>query len=98
MKMRESPLELEAKGLTAIAFRNGPIEDIHSKGKISQSEMKHIMKHAVNWLWYLLSLKETNPILYLAMVCMNAQIYASQWDEPVVSKRCGKRLMLLKIY
>jgi hypothetical protein len=67
MKMALDPdLVVEAKALVALAFRNGPIEDLHS-GKpcvvcsgdpeishISDDEMKAIMKAAVNTLYRLL--------------------------------------------
>jgi hypothetical protein len=53
-------LVLEAKAITALAFRNGPIEDLHAGNHcsacagrpefshISNEEMKRIMKAAVN--------------------------------------------------
>ena len=67
MKMTLDPeLASEAKALVALAFRNGPIEDIHA-GKpcpvcsgnpeishISDAEMKTIMKSAVDTLYRLL--------------------------------------------
>jgi hypothetical protein len=63
MKMTLDPdLAVEAKALVALAFRNGPIEDLHA-GKpckvcsgnqeishISDEEMKMIMKSAVTTL------------------------------------------------
>ena len=59
----------EAKAIVALAFRNGPIEDLHAgkpctacEGKagysrISDAEMKVIMKNAVNRIYSLLLLK-----------------------------------------
>ena len=56
----------EAKSIVALAFRNGPIEDVHAgiecqhcAGKtvyshITQGEMKAIMKNAVNKVYSLL--------------------------------------------
>lgn len=37
-----------AKALTHYLFRNGPVEDIHSEGKLSQSDMKKLNKYMVN--------------------------------------------------
>ena len=67
MRMTLNPdLAVEAKALVALAFRNGPIEDLHA-GKpcaaccgsreishISDEEMKAIMKSAVDTLYRLL--------------------------------------------
>ena len=56
----DSKLAAEAKSLVALAFRNGPIEDVHAgkecptcAGKseyshLTQAEMKNIMKQAVD--------------------------------------------------
>ena len=67
MKVTLDPvLAVEAKALVALAFRNGPIEDLHAGrpctvcsgnrevSHISDEEMKAIMKSAVNTLYRLL--------------------------------------------
>jgi hypothetical protein len=58
----------DAKGIVALAFRNGPIEDLHAGkpcpacegrtgySRISDAEMKVIMKNAVNHVYKLLRL------------------------------------------
>ena len=67
MKMKLDPdLAMEAKSLVVLAFRNGPIEDLHA-GKpcpvcsgrpevshISDDEMKVVMKSAVDAIYRLL--------------------------------------------
>ena len=62
----EPALALEAKMIVALAFRNGPIEDLHARmacptcsadsahSRISDEEMKGIMKAAVNTVYSLL--------------------------------------------
>ena len=74
MNTRIDPsLAIEAKAITALAFRNGPIEDLHA-GKvcsacagnaefshISDDEMKRIMKAAVNSVYRLLSQRDHDP-------------------------------------
>jgi len=86
-------LAAEAKSLVAVAFRNGPIEDVHAgkecptcAGKseyshITQAEMKNIMKHAVNVVYRLLWLKENDPEKYAATSGFG-RLYAASWDEP----------------
>jgi len=56
-------LAAEAKSIVALAFRNGPIEDVHAGKKcpacagnheyshITQAEMKNIMKRAVDTVY-----------------------------------------------
>jgi len=62
-------LATEAKSIVALAFRNGPIEDVHAgkecpfcAGKpeyshITQDEMRNIMKQAGDAVYNLLRLK-----------------------------------------
>ncbi|MBZ5667298.1 MAG: hypothetical protein LAO30_22185 [Acidobacteriia bacterium] len=59
----DSELAAEAKSIVALAFRNGPIEDVHGgregptcTGKseylhIMQAEMKNVMKQAVDTIY-----------------------------------------------
>ena len=83
-KMTLDPeLAAEAKSIVALAFRNGPIEDVHAgkdcpncAGKveyshITQDEMKNIMKRAVDTVYKLLWLKQNDPenLLSIAVTC-----------------------------
>ena len=88
-------LTREAKALVALAFRNGPIEDLHagrlcptSSGKaeyshITDMEMKRIMQNAVDHVYQLLSLKENDPEKYEAMIELDRNIRVpgmSRWE------------------
>ena len=76
-------LEEEAKALVADCFRNNPkIEEIHSRDKISQGEMKKIMKYAVNRMYYWLWLKENINFIYQKNLKLNGLIYSDRWDKP----------------
>src|SRR6266581_3157054 len=93
-KMTLDPeLAAEAKSLAALAFRNGPIEDVRA-GKecptcagnseyshITQAEMKNIMKQAVDMLYKLLWLKQNDPEKYEATLEFGNR-YTRSWDEP----------------
>jgi hypothetical protein len=69
----DQALAAEAKSIVALAFRNGPIEDVHAgkecplcAGKpeyshITQDEMKTIMRQAVDTVYNLLWLKLNDP-------------------------------------
>lgn len=72
-------LEEEIKALVRLCFRDGPIEDVHADGRISQDEMKQIMKHAVNMMYLFLKIKENCPTVYAAIIKFFAPPY---WDDP----------------
>jgi hypothetical protein len=95
-KMTLDPkLATEAKGIVALAFRNGPIEDVHAgkecptcAGKveyshISQDEMKNIMKRAVDTVYKLLWLRQNDPEKYETTIEFGNR-HACFWDEPKV--------------
>ncbi len=93
-KMTFDPkLAAEAKSIVAMAFRNGPIEDVHA-GKecptcageseyshITQDEMKLIMKKAVDKVYSFLWLRGNDPATFGALVAFG-NIYTTQWDDP----------------
>ena len=77
----------------ALAFRNGPIEDVHAgkecptcAGKseyshITQAEMKNIMKQAVDTVYKLLWLKQNDHEKYEATIEFGKR-YTRFWNEP----------------
>lgn len=88
----------EAKALVALAFRNGPIESVHAgktcptcRGKakyshISQSEMRQIMKTAVDRVYTFLVVKERDSKEYDALLSLGER-YTTAWDDPVLTKK-----------
>jgi hypothetical protein len=87
-------LALEAKVLTVLAFRNGPIEDLHA-GKIcpvcsgnseyshiTDAAMKKLMQSAVNQVYRLLWQRENDAEGYAKALVLGAR-YTTNWDEPV---------------
>jgi len=80
--MNISPEE-EAKLIVVDAFRNGPLEDLHAKGRISDDEMKGLMKHAVDqlnfWMWMALNC----PKNYVGRLGLMKEFgYITDWDPP----------------
>src|ERR1041385_1309844 len=83
----------EAKALVALSFRNGPIEDLHAGrtcprcagqlgySRISDAEMKAVMKSAVDQLYRLLCLKTEDPRMYESEI-RRGTAYTTAWDEP----------------
>jgi hypothetical protein len=92
-KPDQRDLVREAKAIVVIAFRNGPIEDLHAgkpcptcEGKagysrISDAEMKVIMKNAVNHVYKLLRLKADDPDSYERQIAYGERC-AANWDQP----------------
>jgi hypothetical protein len=87
----------EAKALVALAFRNGPIENVHA-GKacptcqgdpqyshITQAEMRQIMKAAVDRIYTFLVLKQRDQKAYDALISLGER-YTTAWDDPVFTK------------
>jgi hypothetical protein len=87
-------LALEAKVLTVLAFRNGPIEDLHA-GKtcplcsgdpeyshITDAEMKKLMQSAVTQVYRLLWQRENDPDGYAKALGLGER-YIKNWDDPV---------------
>lgn len=98
MKMTLDPeLAQEAKALVVLAFRNGPIENLHAgkpcsvcSGKaetshISDEEMKHLMKSAVDALYRLLWLREYDPRSYAEQLEFGRR-NTLHWDDPELKK------------
>jgi hypothetical protein len=61
---REFTLRDEANAICAYAFRNGPVEDIHADGRISDPEMKELMINASEHLAKLMAMKQDSQEQY----------------------------------
>jgi hypothetical protein len=96
--MNRQQLAREAKAIVALAFRNGPIEDIHAGrlcptctghpgySRITDAELKVIMKNAVDRIYALLCLKNEKPHEYESQIQFG-ESYTAKWDEPGVPAR-----------
>jgi hypothetical protein len=89
----DATLAPEAKIIVALAFRNGPIKDLHA-GKtcptcsadcgyfcIPDEEMKGIMKADVNTVYSLLWKRESDSEGYAGSLVLGAR-YTQRWDDP----------------
>lgn len=82
-----------AKAVVALAFRNGPIENLHAGkrcpacagqegfSRITDDEMKQIMKNAVNHVAKLLWLRDNN-LAECARYVEFGNRYTRGWDDP----------------
>ena len=98
MQMKLDPdLAAETKALVVLAFRNGPIEDLHAgkpcavcSGKsevshISDDEMKILMKMAVDNLYRLLWQRDYDPVAYNESLTFGRR-QTLHWDAPELKK------------
>jgi len=84
---------IEAKAIVVQAFRNGPIEDLHagkvcpvcsedpSFSRISDAEMKTIMKAAVTQVYKLLWLRDHDIESYAEKLAYGHR-FCLHWDDP----------------
>ena len=88
----------EAKAIVALAFRNGPIEQVHAGQpcptcasrpgicRITDDEMKAIMQNAVDRVYALLALKTEDPAEYERQIRFGER-YTAKWDDPKIPTR-----------
>lgn len=70
-----------AKDVVAYAFRNGPVEDIHAEGRISDPEMKCLNKYMVNRISEVLYLMMSWRSKDLENLLLFASKTTSSWDD-----------------
>jgi hypothetical protein len=82
----------EANALTAYAFRNGPLEELHAGrmsplledrelSRITDAEMKELMQTASTRLAKLLEARDENPREYFQFVQVYGLAYCRRWDR-----------------
>lgn len=82
----------EANALTAYAFRNGPLEDLHagkaspltddpSLSRMTDVEMKQLMIYASEHLAKMLDLRDREPAKYRQFVQAYGAMYCQSWNR-----------------
>ena len=82
----------EANAIVAMAFRNGPLEDLHagewselledeSLSRITDDEMKRLMIFACEHVAGLLHVKETDPEQYYRTLMAYGHLYCRRWER-----------------
>lgn len=69
--------------LTHYLFRNGPVEDMHSNGKLSQEDMKILNKFIVNRIAGLLKTLDKGEWLKLELLLNFYGLFGKDWDKPI---------------
>ena len=78
---REFTLRDEANAICAYAFRNGPVEDIHTDGRISDPEMKELMINASEHLAKLMAMKLDSPEQYDQFIRDYHRKFCLRWER-----------------
>lgn len=101
--VRRQQIARETKAIVALVFRNGPIEDIHAGepcphctgrggfSRITDDEMKKVIKSAVDHLYALLLLKAENLEEYEDKIRFGER-YAARWDDPEEPRNTTHRM------
>jgi hypothetical protein len=92
VKTLDAQIARESKVIVALAFRNKPIEDVHAGklcsaccgspdySRITEDEMKAMMKSAVNAVYKLLWNRDHDPEAYRKSIEYGVR-FTSRWDE-----------------
>lgn len=71
-----------SKAVAHYVFRNGPIEDMHANGQLSDGDMKILNKYMNNRIATLLHLLKEQDWLRLALFLDSYKYYGTEWDKP----------------
>lgn len=80
--LKKENINTIAIALTHYIFRNGPVEDMHSEGKLSQRDMKTLNKFMVNRIAGLLETMHKEEWLKLELLLNVYSMYGLSWDKP----------------
>ena len=86
-------LDKIAIAVTHFAFRNGPIEDMHSNGQLSQEDMLTLNKFTVNRLLYVFHLIVEERWVEFEYLIRSKAIFGTGWDKPEMNDGCNKLLL-----
>jgi len=80
-KLDFETIDMLSKGITQFAFRSGPVEDMHSKGKLTQKDMKTLNKFITNRIAGLLTTISNGNIAKVLKVLTFYASLSTKWDS-----------------
>ena len=78
--LRRENIDAISKAVTHYAFRNGPVEDMHANGQLSQQDMKTLNKYMVNRVAGLLTAAVDGNWLQLEQLFSYYRLFGRDWD------------------
>lgn len=79
--INEFNIDKISKMMTHFAFRNGPVEDMHSAGKLSDNDMMILNKYMVNRVAGLLKLIKEAQWFKIEAILEMYKLYGTHWDK-----------------
>ncbi|NYB73426.1 hypothetical protein HZF24_04650 [Sedimentibacter hydroxybenzoicus DSM 7310] len=79
--LKQENIDGIAKALTHYAFRNGPVEDMHANGKLTQEDMKILNKYMVNRLAGIMYTIYEEKWLQLELIYEHLKNYGTHWEQ-----------------
>ena len=76
-------IDMISIALAHYLFRNGPVENMHSEGKLSQKDMKTLNKFIVNRIAGLLKTVNDEEWFKLELLFNFYKHYGNDWDTPI---------------
>lgn len=80
--LKKYSLEDISCALAHYCFRNGPVEDMHTEGKLSQSDMKELNKFCNDKIFTFLTMMKNNDISSLSAIIDFGVRCGCNWDKP----------------
>jgi len=79
---KDYTIEELARGLTHYCFRNGPVEDMHADGKLSQEDMKVLNAFCYDKIYTFFTLLISKDAINLQALLGYHSRCGSDWDKP----------------
>lgn len=79
---KKNDIDTISIALTHYLFRNGPVEDMHSAGKLSQEDMKTLNKFIVNRIAGLLTTINNENWEAIENLLNFYSLFGKKWDKP----------------
>lgn len=80
-KLDFETIDMISKAITQYAFRSGPVEEMHSRGKLTQKDMKTLNKFMTNRIAGLLTTTSNGDISNALRVLTFYASLSSDWDS-----------------
>jgi len=78
--LQREHIDAISKAVTHYAFRNGPVEDMHANGQLSQQDMKTLNQYMVNRVAGLLTAAMDGNWLQLEQLFSYYRFFGGDWD------------------
>ena len=80
-KLDFETIDMLSKGITQFAFRSGPVEDMHTRNKLTQKDMKTLNKFMANRIAGLLTTISNGDISNALRVLTFYASLSSDWNS-----------------